>query len=688
MGTGGYRKYNLVDVRVTPFLYYPLSGKVMYYPDITVTVHYVFPNGAPQIIMRDSLPRTEHIAQEIILNYDQAQSWYPRDPALGREQFNYVIITLDNLMSSVTPLVDWENLKGKSVGVVTISWINTSYEGDDLAAKIRAFLLEKYPSSEWGIEDVLLVGNRDDVPMRRMAQDIGEGEPETDYYYAELSLPDNQSWDANGNHLYGEYYYDPIDFETEVNVGRIPWSNPDIVHGICEKSAAYEQNNDPNFKQNILLLGAFFENTTDNAVLMEYKTNASHNPWMSGWKKTRMYEQNYSIYPMDCDLTSENVKNVWSTGTYGFVDWAGHGSPTECVRYHPTMIDFVNTYTCSSLNDTYPSIIFACACSNADSDHVNLGQMMLSQGGVGFVGANKIAICHLGWSSPISGSSQTMDYYFTSFCTSMNYTQGAALQWALYQMYITNGWNNYRYETFEWGSLWGNPDLTMGPVTTSDPPVTPPAPSGPTHGKINKEYTFSSSTTDPNGDQLYYMFDWADGTPHTWLGPFQSGTAIFAEHAWILNGTYNITVKAKDSHGVSSHWSEPLPITIVSSYPPNTPTLSGPAKGKPGITYLYTFQTTDPEEDSISYYLDWGDNTTSGWLGPYPSGSPGSASHSWSQRGTYTIKVKAKDSWGGESDWGKLPVHIPTDTAIPSLLQQLFVRFPHAFPLLRYLLGY
>ena len=37
VGTGGYRKYNLVDVRITPFVYYPLSGKLMYYPDITVT---------------------------------------------------------------------------------------------------------------------------------------------------------------------------------------------------------------------------------------------------------------------------------------------------------------------------------------------------------------------------------------------------------------------------------------------------------------------------------------------------------------------------------------------------------------------------------------------------------------------------------------------------------------------------
>ncbi len=105
VGTGGYRKYNLVDVRITPFIYYPFSGKLMYYPDITVTVQYTFPEGfSSKNIMIDNLPRTEQTAKEIILNYDQAKNWYPNGPA-GREQYDYVIITLDSLTSSVTPLV-------------------------------------------------------------------------------------------------------------------------------------------------------------------------------------------------------------------------------------------------------------------------------------------------------------------------------------------------------------------------------------------------------------------------------------------------------------------------------------------------------------------------------------------------------------------------------------------------------
>ena len=54
--TAGFRKYNLVDVRVNPFSYKPLSGKLTYYPDITVHVSYTFPEGYdPTEIMFDEV---------------------------------------------------------------------------------------------------------------------------------------------------------------------------------------------------------------------------------------------------------------------------------------------------------------------------------------------------------------------------------------------------------------------------------------------------------------------------------------------------------------------------------------------------------------------------------------------------------------------------------------------------------
>jgi len=434
--TAGFRKYNLIDVRINPFTYYPLSGQLIYYPEVDVFVSYEFPEGlSTDDVMTDNIPKMEQRAEKIVFNYEQAKNWHPSGKT-GRETYDYVIITLDSLTSSVDSLVNWEESKGKSVNIVTTSWISSNYDGYDLAEKMRNFLRDKYPSNEWGIEDVCLIGHYDDVPMRRCEQNTGYGKPETDYYYAELSLPDSESWDADGDHKYGENS-DPIDFYAEVNVGRIPWSSSSTVSDICQKSVWSD---------------------TDNAVLMEEKIDQT---WMADWTKIRMYEQGYSSYPSDYDLNYNNVKSVWSSGSYAFVDWAGHGSPTSCHVMYSKGSAFVDTNTCNFLNDDYPSIVFADACSNSDTDYLNIGQAMLKQGAVGFLGATKVAYGMPGWNDPSDGSSQSMDYFFTTKVTSGDYTQGEAHQWALLEMYTNNLWYYTKYEMFEWGALWGNPDLGM-----------------------------------------------------------------------------------------------------------------------------------------------------------------------------------------------------------------------------------
>jgi hypothetical protein len=558
VGTAGFRKYNLIDIKINPFSYRPQSGQLTYYPNITVNVSYTFPKDfSANDIMVDNLAGKEKDAQEIILNYRQAQSWYPAG-IKGKENYDFVIITLNALTSSVTPLVDWETEKGRNVNVVTTSWINSTYPGYDLAEKIRNFLRDKYPSGEWGIEDVLLVGDYEDVPMRQCWQNTGYGQPATDLYYAELSQPDSLSWDADKNHQWGEDS-DPIDFYSEVNMGRIPWSDPaDVLH-ICQKSVAYEQNDDPSFKKNILLLGAFFLPNTDNAVLMEAKVDQ---PWMSDWNLTRMYEEGYSTYPMDYNLSFDNVRDVWSAGTYAFVDWAGHGGPTSCQTYYSKGSYFVTNSTCSYLNDDYPAIIFADACSNSEPGDINIGMAMLRQGGVGFVGATKVAYGMPAWSDPSDGSSQSLDYFFTTCVTSADYTQGQAHQWALRYMYTHGLWYQVKYEMFEWGMLEGNPDLGITLVLTNYPPETPAQPSGIVEGLPGVEYQFSSSTMDPEEDSLYYLLDWADETASGWLGPYASAQICIGSHVWSSSGEFDVRVKAKDINEKESDWSEALSVAI------------------------------------------------------------------------------------------------------------------------------
>jgi subtilisin family serine protease len=129
---------------------------------------------------------------------------------------------------------------------------------------------------------------------------------------------------------------------------------------------------------------------------------------------------------------------------------------------------------------------------------------------------------------------------------------------------------------------------------------------------------------------------------------------------------------------------------IALNQPPAPPIITGPAKGKIKVPTEYNFTTTDPDGDQVYYFIDWGDHTNSSWIGPYPSGDIITESHTWTTKGTYAIKAKAKDIYRNESGWGTLSVTMPLSYEPPHFrfFEWLFERFPHAFPILKHLLGY
>ncbi|DAC72796.1 MAG TPA: hypothetical protein DSN98_03175 [Thermoplasmata archaeon] len=124
--------------------------------------------------------------------------------------------------------------------------------------------------------------------------------------------------------------------------------------------------------------------------------------------------------------------------------------------------------------------------------------------------------------------------------------------------------------------------------------------------------------------------------------------------------------------------------------PPETPTIQGQTNGKIKRSYTYTFVSTDPDGDDVFYCINWSDGTGETCIGPYDSGKEVKIAHIWTEKGTFIIKAKAQDGFGGESHWGTLSVTMPCSYTIPLIRfwEQLFVRFPEAFPILRHLMGY
>ena len=182
------------------------------------------------------------------------------------------------------------------------------------------------------------------------------------------------------------------------------------------------------------------------------------------------------------------------------------------------------------------------------------------------------------------------------------------------------------------------------------PPYTPSNPDGPNIGIKDVLYSFATNSIDPNGDKIYYWFDWGDGTNSGWIGPYESGESCIATHTWYENGSYQIKVKAKDNCNLESNWSNPVDI-IIGNVAPDIPNITGPSDGIKGVEYSYSTHTIDQNNDQIYYWFDWGDGTNSGWIGPYESGKNCTTSHIWQENGSYQIKAKAKDIYNHESDW-------------------------------------
>jgi len=82
------------------------------------------------------------------------------------------------------------------------------------------------------------------------------------------------------------------------------------------------------------------------------------------------------------------------------------------------------------------------------------------------------------------------------------------------------------------------------------------------------------------------------------------------------------------------------------TYTPASP--SGPSSGFENNEYEYIMPTT---ESGSSWMFDWGDGTYSDWIQVDLSNNRVSEKHSWSQPGTYNVRIKYLSKYLEESKW-------------------------------------
>jgi hypothetical protein len=408
-------------------------------------------------------------------------------------------------------------------------------------------------------------------------------------------------------------------------------------------------------------------------------------------------------------LSNANVLSQWGSSTgWGIVDWATHGLPTSANQkvwstddgdgipenngeiIWPIMIQNSDN---GALNNNKPPIVFAASCFVSHPESVNLGISLLVSGASAFIGASRTSWGSLGWTQPAHGGHGTYCYDFTDRIVNKNEDCGHALYNAKQYVYNTYPWNLWQDNANMYNfNLYGDPSmgLNTAPVAQS-PPV------GPTTGLTGIPYSYTVFGIDPANDKIKYGWDWnGDGTVDQWDNNngnyYSSGQPSTLSHTFITPGTYLIKVKLEDIYGKQSSFSPQVSVVITQNQAPTKPVRpSGSTSGKPGTAYPYTSSATDPEGYRLAFGWDWnGDGTVDQWddngTNYYPSGQTITTSHTWPVKGTYNIKVKAKDIHGYEGPWSDpLPVKIPTALQYNTLFVRILERFLSAFPLVRYI---
>jgi hypothetical protein len=399
-GSGRLRKYAYASLSFCPFSYKPASGRLVRHDVVEVVIRLDLPDpasaAAQEVRALSGDTAADDRAARYFANYGQIKHLYPRPPRPDQAP-GYVVVTTDAAADVVESslFADWKATLGYEFRIVRTGDPEIAGQpGRDLAERIRNFLRGAYVP--WSIEYVLLVGGIDTVPMRYCFPDPGNhshnpgnasnpgGSVPTDYYYADLSLPEAQSWDADGDGFPGEYGQDTPDFLAEVAVGRIPSNATGRIAYALEQAVTFERDS-RSWKNHALHAGAIiqFANqnngpypTVDGATPLAY----IEADLMSGWTVSRYAELEGlepSEYPWP-PLSLEAFSIDWRTGYYGVVNWYGHGSAAGAYRTvwqwddgdgvpetdgsdgmsYPPFIDLS-----ALLDDDYPSIVFATSCS-------------------------------------------------------------------------------------------------------------------------------------------------------------------------------------------------------------------------------------------------------------------------------------------------------------------------------------
>ena len=173
---------------------------------------------------------------------------------------------------------------------------------------------------------------------------------------------------------------------------------------------------------------------------------------------------------------------------------------------------------------------------------------------------------------------------------------------------------------------------------------------GPTSGRPGDSLSYAVTSTDPDGKDVAYKFDWGDPDTSDWTSYYASGQAVAQVHVYNDTGHFAIRVNAHNRDSVESGWCQALVVAVTQSAPEKPMTPVGPVYCTTSVAYTYKVTAVHPQGESLEFQFDWG-GAVGNWGNQTASGETASVSHVFDAAGTYVVMVRARDNVGLLSGW-------------------------------------
>ena len=541
VGIYSFRGYNILILKLHPVQYVPSTGELFYYKEFVVSVETSTETHVNSLFR--GLAMDIEGARGKVDNPAVIDTYAENTRSPSFETYDLLVVTTEILKNGFEPLKQVHNTVIKTLDDI----------GSNDLVDIRNYIRDAYLN--WSIEYVLIGGDDNIVPVRKLW--VNNENIPSDLYYACLDGSYNSDGDTRwGEPTDGENGSD-VDLIAEVYVGRACVGSATEVDHFINKTLAYMNKNDTN--HDVWLVGEHlgFGGVAEYAgYALEELINGTSN---HGYTTVGIPNEpdKYPVYKLfDRDWPGYNwpkseIIAIINDGVH-IINHLGHGNTDYAMKMSSSDADaLMNDKHCFVYSQTCLAGHFDMA--DCFAEHMNV---KTEHGAFALVMNSRE-----GWGRYYStdGPSQryNREFWDAVFGENITVISKANQDSKEDNIYRINDDDQIMRWVFYELNLFGDPMVGFG----NSPPEKPQKPVGAESGNVGENYLYTTTTTDSDGNLVYYQWNWGDNLSE-WSGPYNSGEKISTAHRWDKKGTHEVRVKAKDTYDVESNWSDPLSVTM------------------------------------------------------------------------------------------------------------------------------